>query len=46
LERLVAAGKPGMQAVGACRRKLVMLCYGVLKNCVAFDPDWASRRAF
>jgi transposase len=44
-ERLVAAGKPKMQAVGACMRKLVMLCYGVLKNRAAFDPDWASKKA-
>src|SRR5207248_840663 len=29
--RLVAAGKPRMQAVGACMRKPVMICYGVLK---------------
>jgi transposase len=43
--RLVAAGKPKMQAVGACMRKLVMLCYGVLKNRTAFDPDWASKKA-
>jgi len=26
-------------------RKLVMLCYGVLKNRTAFDPLWASRIA-
>jgi transposase len=43
--RLVAAGKPKLQAVGACMRKLVMLCYGVLKNRVPFDPAWASRKA-
>jgi transposase len=43
--RLVAAGKPKMQAVGACMRKLVMICYGVLKNRKPFDPDWASKRA-
>jgi hypothetical protein len=36
--RLAAAGKPKMQAIGACMRKLVMLCYGVLKNCQRFDP--------
>ena len=42
-ERLVAAGKPRMQAVGACMRKLVMLCYGVLKNRQPFDPNWSSR---
>lgn len=44
-ERLVAAGKPKMQAIGACLRKLVMLCYGVLKNLAPFDPDWASKKA-
>ena len=43
--RLVAAGKPKMQAVGACMRKLVMICYGVLKNRTPFDPDWSSRIA-
>ena len=43
--RLVAAGKTGMRAVGAWMRKLVMLCYGVLKNRTPFDPDWASKRA-
>ncbi len=42
-DRRVAAGKPKMQAVGACMRKLVMICYGVLKNRAAFDPEWASR---
>ncbi|MBA4068137.1 MAG: hypothetical protein C0501_31440 [Isosphaera sp.] len=42
-DRPVAAGKPRMQAVGACMRKLVVLCYGVLKNRAPFDPDWASR---
>jgi len=25
--------------------ELVMLCYGVLKNRAAFDPDWASKKA-
>jgi transposase len=44
-ERLVAAGKPKMQAVGACMRKLVMLCYGVLKNRAPFDPQGASKKA-
>jgi transposase len=43
--RLVAAGKPRMQAVGACMRKLVMVCYGVLKNRTPYDPNWSSRRA-
>jgi transposase len=44
-ERLVEGGKPKMQAVGACMRKLVMICYGVLKNRAPFDPAWASRKA-
>jgi transposase len=44
-ERLVGAGKPKMRAVGACMRKLVMICYGVLKNRVPFDPEWASKKA-
>ena len=44
-DRLVKVGKPKMQAVGACMRKLVMICYGVLKNRKPFDPDWASRIA-
>jgi hypothetical protein len=43
--RLAAAGKPNIQAVGACMRKLVMICYGVLKNRAPFDPAWASRIA-
>jgi transposase len=41
--RLVAAGKPKMQAVGACMRKLLMICYGVLKNRRPFDPDWSRK---
>ena len=40
-DRLVAAGKPKMQAVGACMRKLVMLCYGVLKHRRPFTPPTA-----
>ena len=43
--RLVAAGKPKRQAVGACLRKLVMICCGVLKNRAPFDPQWASKKA-
>jgi transposase len=42
-DRLVRAGKPRMQAVGACMRKLVMICYGVLRNRTPFDPNWSSR---
>src|SRR5262249_2192356 len=43
-ERLLKAGKPRMQAVGACMRKLVMICFGVLKNRTPFDPAWNSRK--
>jgi transposase len=43
-ERLIAARKPKMQAVGACMRKLIMVCYGVLKNRAPFDPNWSSRK--
>jgi transposase len=43
-DRLVAAGKPQMKAIGACMRKLVMLSYGVLKNRQPFDPQWASKK--
>ena len=43
-DRLVAAGKPKMQAVGACMRKLVMICYGVLKNRKPFDPNSSGVR--
>src|SRR5205085_6995977 len=42
--RLVGAGKPRMQAVGACMRKLIMICYGVLKNRKPFDPEWMSKK--
>ena len=37
--------KSKMQAVGACMRKLVMRCYGVLKNRTPFDAEWASKKA-
>jgi hypothetical protein len=36
-------GKPPMQAVGVCRRMLVMLSYVVLKSRTPFDPRWSSR---
>ena len=38
-ERLVAAGKARMAAVGACMRKLLMIAYGVLKSRTPFDPS-------
>ena len=43
--RLVAAGKPKTQAVGAGMRKRVMLCFGVLKNRAPFDPAWADKKS-
>ena len=38
--RLVAAGEPKVSAIGACLRKLVMICYGVLKSRAPFDPAY------
>ncbi|QEL20925.1 IS110 family transposase [Limnoglobus roseus] len=35
--------KPKMQAIGACMRKLVMICDGVLKSRTPFDSTWGSR---
>src|SRR5262249_57269480 len=43
-DRLVAAGKPRMQAVGAGVRKLGMLGYGVVQNRPPVDPAWTSRK--
>lgn len=42
-QRLTEAGKPKMLIVGAAMRKLVHIIYGVLKNKVPFDPDYALR---
>ena len=42
-ERLVAAGKPKMAAVGACMRKLVMIAHGVLKGRTPSDPARGSK---
>lgn len=44
-EKLVDTDKPKMQVVGACMRKLVMICYGVPKSRTPFDPKWTSRVA-
>jgi transposase len=44
-ERLVGTGQAKMQVVGACMRKLVMICSGVLKNRKPFDPAFASKIA-
>jgi transposase len=39
-ERMTAKGKPKMSIVCAAMRKLLHLCYGVLKTGLAFDPDY------
>jgi transposase len=40
-QRLLAAGKTKMSALGACMRKLAHLCFGVLKTRQAYRPDYA-----
>jgi transposase len=42
-ERLQARGKAKMTIVAACMRKLLTLCYGVLKTRTPFDPTFAAR---
>ena len=42
-ERLVAAGKPKMVALGAAMRKLLMIAVGVLRSGKAFDPAWSQK---
>jgi len=44
-ERLLAAGKPKMLVVGAAMRKLLHLCFGVLKTGRPFDPNWTKDAA-
>jgi len=44
-DRLVAARKQKMSALGACMRKILMIAYGVLKSRTPFDPAWASKNA-
>lgn len=39
-ERLLARGKPKMAALGAAMRKLVHLCFGVLKHQANYQPNW------
>ena len=38
-------GHGNVWPTGACMRKLVMICFGVLKNRAPFDPQWASTKA-
>lgn len=41
-ERLLARGKSTMSALGACMRKLVHLCFGVLKTRRLYDGNYAK----
>jgi len=41
-ERLLARGKTKMPALGAAMRKLVHLCFGVLKTRQTYRPDYAK----
>lgn len=41
-ERLLQAGKPKMQVVGAAMHKLLRIAYGVLKSGKPFDPNLLS----
>lgn len=38
--RLCAKGKSKMAALGAAMRKLVHLCFGVIKHQTCYQPDW------
>lgn len=42
-ERLRAAGKMKMVALAAAMRKILMICYGVLKHQQPFQEDWQSQ---
>lgn len=41
-DRLLAAGKPKMLAVGAAMHKLIRLIYGVIRSGQPFDPAWPN----
>jgi transposase len=43
-ERLVAAGKMKMVALAAAMRKMLMICYGVLKHQQPFQEDWNAQQ--
>ena len=40
--RLCAKGKAKMAALGAAMRKLVHLCFGVIKHQTTYQPNWAG----
>ncbi len=41
-QRLIARGKSKMSALGAAMRKLVHLCFGVIKNQRPYEPNYAN----
>jgi transposase len=41
-DRLIAAGKMKMVALAASMRKVLMICYGVLKHQQPFQADWKT----
>lgn len=41
-ERMLARGKSKMSALGAAMRKLVHLCFGVIKNQRPYEPNYAN----
>lgn len=43
-ERLRAAGKMKMVALAAAMRKVLMICYGVLKHQQPFQVDWQAQQ--
>ena len=42
-ERLLARGKTKMAAIGAAMRKLVHLCFGVIRSGKPYASDWVAR---
>lgn len=42
-ERLIAKGKTKMSAIGGAMRKLVHLCFGVVRSAQPYAPDWAAQ---
>lgn len=44
-ERLLARGKSKMSAIGAAMRKLVHLCFGVVKSGQPYSPVWEPKNA-
>jgi transposase len=44
-QRVQDKGKPRMVALAACMRKLLMICYGVLKHQNIFDAQCSLQAA-